>query len=225
MKPVKKTISLKEYSEIPIIASIRYDPKKKSYVMTERGRESKRRGLIGNLKRTYYPTYVRAAKKYRKRSKKGSSEAQGVNVENQLTMYVAKRKAPTHRMAKAVLKYWKDHGHNPIAAQVPVYIDKFKCCTQADIITQTSDGQLWMNELKTGYPTAGFTKKGTFENLLEVPNTIYNQYHLQAYYTTKGMRDMGLNIKCVLIQVYDDKQKVVVKSRKQPKWIQQLELE
>lgn len=218
-----KRITLKEYSEIPLIKSIKYDTKLKSYTMTERGLTSKRKGLISNLKKTYYPTYVRASnKRYSKRAKKGSSKGQGINVENQLTMYVAKKKAPRHRMSKAILKYWKDNNHVPIAAQVPVYVKKFKCVTQADIITRTPDGQLWMNEIKTGYPTGGFVKKGKLKNLLDVPNTIYNHYQLQAFYTTKGMQEFGLDIKSVIIQVYDEKGKVVVKARKPPKWTHQL---
>lgn len=231
LPPKQLSTVLASYLQIPLVNSIQFDKKLKSFTMEQRGNRSSRKGLIPTLKSYYYPqghpSLEKKRKKYQKgRVKKGSNSQVGTTVDNQICQYIKSefKKYPKHKFAKALLEFWKEHDQVPIAAQVPVYIEKFQCITQADVITRSPDGQLWVNEIKTGYPRSGYVKKGTFNHLLEVPNTRYNQWFLQCTYTTMGLRTIsGDKYKGVIIQIYEDKKKgVVVKKLKHPKWITQL---
>lgn len=225
LPPRQLSTVLTSYLQIPLVSSIQFDKKLKRFTMEQRGNTSSRKGLISCLSHHYYPNTTRSKNKSR-RKKKGSNMKQGITVDNQICMYIKSgfEKYPKHRMARSLVEYWKENDHVPVAAQVPVYIAKFKCVTQADVITRSPDGQLWVNEIKTGYPTGGFRKKGLMKHLDNVSNTVYNQWFLQCYYTTLGIRETsGEHYKGVIIQIYDDQDKgVVVKRLKHPKWISQL---
>jgi len=215
-----------KYLQHRIVSTIEFDKKKKSYICTVRGCRSKKPGLHSSLRRKHYPKYKHSKRK-KKTDKKGSSIKQGKTIDNQLNAYIQKKKRPTHRMVKQLIAHWTAIGHTPIAAQLPVYIKKLDCVTQADIVTSDVDGNLWMFEVKSGFPPGGSRKKGTLNAVPgQIANTVYNHWELQRYYTTKGLQEQGLPIhESRVIHVYDEfdknlnKKVVRVKIRIPPKWV------
>jgi len=215
-----------KYLKHDIISTISFDKKKKSYTVKIRGQLGKRPGIHRTLKQRHYPRY-KHSKRRQKTNKKGSSIIQGKSIDHQLNQFISCGKKPTHRMVKHLIKHWYTIGHTLEAAQLPVYIKELDCITQADIITSDKEGRLWMFEVKSGYPPGGSRKKGSLKGIKPaVPNTVYNHWELQRYYTTKGLQNLGLPIHdSRVIHVYDehdkklDKKVVKVKERTIPKWI------
>ena len=213
--------SIQTYLEHPSVKGIQFNEEKKGF-MTADG--TVYRGLHSMLRFYHYPTYVHSSRTKRTQ-KKGSSKAIGARVDQQLFQYVASqyKKRPKHKMAAAILVHLKQRNQIIVAAQLPVYIDKLKCITQADIVAMdVTTGKLWLYEVKTGYPTGGHRKKGTLKGkgLSRVPNTVYNHWELQRYYTMQGMHACGLPIEySAVLHTYIDKKAVVVNTRAIPKWV------
>jgi hypothetical protein len=224
---MKKLVST--YLKHPLIASIEFDAKQRAYTIMERGCRSKRRGLISSLQAKYYPDYERSIRSNNRgvRASQGSSKTQGITVDKQLAAHITLRKPPKNALALALIEYWDANNFQLIAAQVPTYVRQFDCVTQCDVLAyNASDQTLWMFEVKTGYPTGGFRKKGTLNTegaVGDVPSTVYNHWQLQRHFTHIGLVDYGLDVKeSRVIQVFKRKKKIVVKVHENPGWCEEL---
>ena len=205
---------LVKYLENPLISSITHNGK---------GFEVKgiiKPGLLKTLKRVYYPNFKRKMKQHSRQTKmkrKGSSRSKGIQIDKQLFDYIKKQKQPRNSYAKTLLKYWESIGHTLQAAQVPVYISKFDCCTAADVITEDKNKKLYLWEVKSGFNNS--QKQGLMNYLKDVDNSVKNHWELQRHYTSKGLVDGGLELEgSQVINVYEQGEHIRVKRRKRPRW-------
>jgi len=205
---------LLRYLDQPFIKTFGFNEAEKKYIIN--GNQCD--GLKSKLCRMYYPHYV-FKRKGRKRAKlrKGSTAKIGKAVDNQIQEYIRSGKKPRNALALALLAYWEQAQHTLQAAQVPVYIACLDRATQADVITE-KDGQLWMWEVKTGYNQR--PAQGGLLGHRAVPNNEKNHWELQRYYTHRGLVDEGLPLFAShVINVYQQKDEIVVKKRKVPEWV------
>lgn len=101
-------------------------------------------------------------------------------------------KRPPHPMTEALFRYWTARGLTPVAAQVPVQLPELNVMTQADVIVEDRQGQLWMHEIKTGYcgmRGAQGTFAGQFSN---IECTKGNQWDMQRHFTDVALCRRGL---------------------------------
>lgn len=204
-------------------------------------------GLVSCVRRRYHPHFDRGrdnmSKAHKRRWKsvkvRGSNSSQGKTVDNQIAKYtqagggsisavLGSRVSP---LTRALLEYFKGIGHTPQAAQLPVRLADWEGMTQADLITKDSFGNLWLWEVKTGFPVGGFRHHDTFHNIGggkkdKVPCTIYNCWQLQLYFTRRALeRTAKLPIsQARVIQVYTEKGKVkpIIKVHETPKWLRDI---
>lgn len=215
---------LKDYLEKPEIKQISFDGEKfwKGNVQGK--------GLLGCLKKVYYPNFTYKKKKStRKRIRKGSNCTEGIKVGDQLCDYIKsgydKRKLKLGH-SKALVAFWENQlGHTLQGGEIPTSISKFQnCFTKADIITEDKDKNLFMWEVKCG-ANAGKRQGEFYFKQQKVPSTRKNHWELQRYYTTEGLLENGLPlVGSQVINVYvmydkkTKKNKVEVKRRKRPAW-------
>lgn len=206
--------SLEKYLSNPLVSSITHNGK--GFELNGKIKS----GLLKTLKKVYYPNFKRKMKQHARQTKlkrKGSSRSKGIQIDKQLFDYIKKKKQPRNAYAKALLKYWESIGHNLQAAQVPVHIKKFDCCTAADVITEDKDKKLYLWEVKSGFNNS--QKQGLMNYLDNVDNSVKNHWELQRHYTTKGLADYGLELAgSQVINVYEQGDHIRVKRRKRPKW-------
>lgn len=217
----KTPASIQKYLGHSLIKGITFDKAKRGFTTAD---GAVYHGLHSMLKLYHYPNYVHSSRRSRTQ-KKGSSKVQGARVDEQLFNYVKSEyaKKPKHRMAAAIATSLQQRNQVIVAAQLPVFIKKLQCITQADIIAlDTETDALWLYEVKTGYPAGGHRKKGVLKGIPDVPNTVYNHWELQRHYTVQGIEDNGLKIDhSAVLHVYVDskKKQLIVNARKIPKWI------
>lgn len=176
-------------------------------------------GIHKTLKRLYYPHYKVGKKKHHKKTKlkrKGSSKQKGKMIDLAFSKYVmdSKKKPVRNSSTQAVIEYWKTLNHTPQATQVPVYIKSLNCCTQADVITEDANGDLYMWEIKSGY-----NQRKSQGNLRKpythIKNNEKNHWQLQRHYTAKGLKESGLPLKgSYVINVYAQGDAFTVKRKK-----------
>jgi hypothetical protein len=137
-------------------------------------------------------------------------------------------KAPkrAHKMTKSLLHYWiKEKKHTLQASQLPVEIEGgWNKMTQADIITRDEiTGDLYLWEVKTGFPVGGFRQQDNFKApLADVKCTKYNIWQLQLYYTRQALEQKGLRFKeANVIQIYEKKKEreLIIKIHPQEDWL------
>jgi len=211
--------SLVEYFDNPHIKNLAFNGK--AYTMYGKVRS----GLIKRLKEIYYPDYRHKMKKHRKTKlqRKGSSIRIGKSIDKEIFNLINNpKKKPRNSHTKALVSYWESIEHTLQAAQVPVFIKKLNCCTQADVITQDKEGRLFLWEVKSGFNNS--QKQSLLRNIeAVVPNCEKNHWQLQRHYTTEGLNDFGLNIEgSQIINVYGEKNDMTVKRKKNPIWCQKL---
>ena len=138
--------SLVEYLKHPLIQSFAFNGK--AYTINGKIKS----GLIKRLREVYYPLYKHKMKKHKKTKlqRKGSSIRIGKTIDKEIFNLIKNptKSKPKNDHTKALLSYWESIGHNLQAAQVPVFIKKLNCCTQADVITQDSENRLYVWEVK-----------------------------------------------------------------------------
>jgi hypothetical protein len=95
-------------------------------------------------------------------------------------------------MTEALFRYWTARGLTPVAAQVPVQLPELNVMTQADVIVEDRQGQLWMHEIKTGY--CGMREKqGNFTaQFSNIACTKGNQWDMQRHFTDIALCHRGL---------------------------------
>ena len=187
-----------------------------------------KRGIHNTLKKMYYPHYQITKKKRHRKTKlqrKGSSISKGKAIDKHLFDIIKnpkKKYSVRNSSVKALVSYWEDGlEHTLQAAQVPVYIKSLNCCTQADVITQDKEGNLFLWEVKSGFNNR--KSQGTLHGLNKVPNNEKNHWQLQLHYTTQGCKDYKLPIKAhQVINVYEEGGNITVKRKKNPTWTKQL---
>ena len=217
----KTPVQIHTYLQHRLIKGITFDRAKKGFKTAD---GTVYHGLHSMLRLYHYPNYVHSSRRSRTQ-KKGSSKLQGARVDEQLFEYIKSdyKKKPKHKMAVGIALYLHENNQIPVAAQLPVFIQKLQCITQADLIAlDTKTNELWVYEVKTGYPAGGFRKKGELKGISGVGNTVYNHWELQRHYTVQGIEDNGLKVdRSAVLHVYMDtkKRKLEVKARKIPKWI------
>jgi hypothetical protein len=215
--------ALTAYVHTPVVQSASFSEQDDRYHYTKHGQRIACGGLVQTLKYRFYAHYKDNRSKRRTGTRsRGSNKAQGKLVDSQLLHYVHVGKRPKRctKMTQALLNYWSEHGHTLEAAQLPVELVQWNKMTQADVITRKNN-QLYMWEVKTGFPIGGFRKQAVFAAPLQrVPCTKYNIWQLQMHYTMQGLRQQGLPIKqgCV-IQVYSKDKQMQVKVHKEADWL------
>lgn len=142
------------------------------------------RGIHSAIERRYYPLQWRIKSRHYNTKKRGSSRAQGKAVERAIDRHVFEGKTLRQRMAKAVIATWRAMNHEVQAAQWPVLLWRKNICTQVDYLTQDMEtGELWMWELKTGWPVCPRSPK-RFRNLPErMPCTPFTRWDMQRAMT------------------------------------------
>jgi hypothetical protein len=217
----KTPAQIQKYLQHQLIRGITFDRAKKGFKTAD---GAVYHGLHSMLRLYHYPNYVHSSRRSRTQ-KKGSSKVQGARVDQQLFEYIKSdyNKKPSHKMAVEIALFLHEKNQVAVAAQLPVFIQKLQCITQADLIAlDTKTDELWVYEVKTGYPAGGYRKKGELKGIPSVANTVYNHWELQRHYTVQGMEDNGLKVDhSAVLHVYMDtkKRKLVVNARKIPKWI------
>jgi len=186
-------------------------------------------GLVDTLKYRFCPHYKDNRSKRNWRAKvRGSSKEQGKKVDSQLLEYVHTGKPPKkmHKMTDSLLNYWlKKRNHTLQASQLPVEIEGgWNKMTQADIITRDNKtGDLYLWEVKTGFPVGGFRKQGYFKApFSHVKCTKYNMWQLQLHYTRQALEQKGLHFKeANVIQIYEKKKEkdLIIKIHPQESWL------
>jgi hypothetical protein len=220
--------SLSNYLNSTFVTSFKlekiYNKDMYTYIRSEGEPRVQTGGIHSNLKSRYYPKY-----KYKHRRtrvlKKGSSKKEGIKVGKQIEAYIVNGKRPGHRFARKVIKFLeKEKNHTILACEVPVYVSKLGCATQADIITSDPKQRLWMWELKCGSPNTRSQGK-LRPPLNSIGNSRLAHWELQRHFTFISLVEGGVNLyKSAVLQVYDEykkstKQKVVsVKARLPSKW-------
>ena len=135
--------TLRAHLDSYLVQNIRFSHEMKSYTYRERHIHGPIQvgGLVNHLKRVHYPHHAaKSTKRRRMTLAKGSSSKQGKEIDAQLSGAFAR--APTHRMAIAVLEYLASRGQTLHACQVPCWIAPFKAITQADLIAIDTRGKL-----------------------------------------------------------------------------------
>lgn len=233
MYTVNKSVDLPEtlisYLNHDFVKNIGFDSDRKRYFYTDKGNKTVYcGGLLSKLQSLYYPNYPRSPKRRRFNSsnKVGSSSKMGITVDNQLMNYVEDKKSKKNIMTRNIIDYLENEKkHTILASQLPVKLNKWYKITQADILTidkKTNDLYMW--EIKTGFPVGGYRKRGTFNSPFDhVACTKYNIWQLQRHFTYLGLVENGLNIKgSFILQIYRDKTKgYIVKEIGEAKWIKQ----
>ncbi len=185
-------------------------------------------GIHSTLRRKYYPKYVYTSRR-RSTQKRGSSKKQGTQIDDEIFKYVKSKTKPKHWMTKRLIKHFEvTLGHTIQCTQLPVYIKELHCVTQVDVITSCAKGNLYMWEVKTGYPTsANSLKKGIMTNV-HAPSNPFNHWELQRFFTFKGLEGHVnvLEKHTFVVNIYQTvkkKQKSVsIKAHKHPEWIKKL---
>jgi hypothetical protein len=191
-------------------------------------------GLVETLRYRFYPHYKdnRSKRKWHVKTK-GSSKEQGKRVDSELLQYTrtGKVEKKAHKMTSALLDYWiKKRNHTLQAAQLPVEIEGgWNKMTQADVITRDEKtGDLYLWEVKTGFPVGGFVKQDFFRAPFSaVKCTKYNIWQLQLHYTREALEQKGLRFKeANVIQIYEkiekkekSKRELVIKVHPQESWL------
>lgn len=174
-------------------------------------------GLHTRMKKLFFPPQewdVRRRNKWTK--KQGSSLKLGKAVERAIDKAVfnnnGKKPRKMHALARKVLDVWEEElGHDVQVAQLPVVITGGRCCTQGDYFTVDREtGELWLWELKTGWPVIP-RKPVNFLNLrlspssnsgkkkrkrtTGIPCTPFNKWELQRLITHMAYeKEMGMKI-------------------------------
>lgn len=157
-----------------------------------------RRGILGLLRRLFYPKYI---ERFDKRSNT-SSVADGKRLDKAIQVYINKGKLRKNSSVycKKIVSWLKQNRCKPIATQVKVSFPSDSYMTSADLIAErtnvfTGKKELVLFELKTGYALHTKTPQGKFpEPYNEMENTKKNHFSLQACLTADLLRFRGLNI-------------------------------
>ena len=102
--------------------------------------------------------------------------------------------------ATAVWQWWRDHGHVPVLAQLPVILGRFNVATAGDYFTIhrcpiTQKCTLWLWELKTGWPVVPKKPGIMAPPLAAVWLTPENRWQLQVLLTRLAYeRELGIHI-------------------------------
>lgn len=206
----------------PFVQSVQFNDDFECYTYVKHGVRVHCGGLINKVRREYYPHYKRTRRR-RKTNKKGSSTVLGKRVDNQVEAYLTQRTKPGNVLARRVLHYLlKEQGHTLQACQVPVFVKRYKCVTQVDLLTLDAKDRLWMWELKTGYPN--MRSQGTLKKL-DVRNSRLSHWELQRHYTALALKQHKVNVyKSAVLHVYSEykpKEKrtvVSIKARRAASW-------
>lgn len=220
---------LNQYIQLDAVKSAHFNDKDGRYHYTKHGQRVACGGLVETLKYRFCPHYKdNRSKRNWKSNVRGSSKEQGKKIDNQLLEYVRTGKAPkrAHKMTKSLLHYWiKEKKHTLQASQLPVEIEGgWNKMTQADIITRDeSTGDLYLWEVKTGFPVGGFRQQDNFKApLADVKCTKYNIWQLQLHYTRQALEQKGLRFKeANVIQIYEKKKEkeLIIKIHPQEDWL------
>jgi hypothetical protein len=174
--------------------------RKRMYTYKERDVLHRPKGLTKFLRKTFYKHFQHKPWRFQKgRIKLASSKLIGKRVDKEIfTRISAKKprgklaKRPPHPMTEALFRYWTARGLTPVAAQVPVQLPELNVMTQADVIVEDRQGQLWMHEIKTGY--CGMREKqGNFTaQFSNIACTKGNQWDMQRHFTDIALCRRGL---------------------------------
>lgn len=146
----------------------------------------------------------------RKRPKKGwklwpSDNELGSRADREIENAIAYETVPVFPYAVAVLDYWRERGHRPVLAQLPVIMmnrskTSTRVCTAGDYFTlwlnpENGEEELWLWELKTGWPHVPRKPHIMSHPLAYVDLTPFNKWHLQLLYTKLAYeKEMGMKI-------------------------------
>jgi hypothetical protein len=174
--------------------------RKRMYTYTERNTLHHPKGLTKFLRNTFYKHYQHKNGRFRKHAVKlPSNKALGKRVDKEIFTKIAGKKPrgklakrQLHPMTDAVFRYWTARGLTPVAAQVPVQLPELNIMTQADVIVEDRQGQLWMHEIKTGYCGMRGAQGKFAAQFSNVPCTKGNQWDMQRHFTEVALCKRGL---------------------------------
>lgn len=107
---------------------------------------------------------------------------------NDLLLYLKTGKRPRRLLSKAIIKYIENTlKHTFQAVELPVYVDKLQCATQIDLVTMSPSKQLYLWEIKTGFPNS--RSYGMLNWWDELKNTKRNHFELQRYYCAVSLAE------------------------------------
>ena len=220
-----------KYVEQEFCSTFGFDKEIYQFSFQSHGVTKYAKGLRSKLKGEFYPKYKKSEqKRHRRTIQVGSSSAQGTRVDNEIMKITGigknKKKRPKklHKLTSAIVDKLEEQGHIFVASQLPVNIDYWNRATQADLVTR-KNGQLWMFEIKTGFPVGGFSKKGKLKPpLSRVDSTIYNHWQLQRHYTHQGLLVNGLQIteSRIIHAKFHRKKGIVCEIKSNPKWTEKI---
>jgi len=216
---------LRKYTRNPLVLSVQFKKqkgKKKGYYTYKNGNGEhvKCGGLTTYLKKEFYKDFKQPKRRYSSKNKggcqkKASTRGLGKRVDRELATFITtngdnkrKRKRPLHPLTEQIKRHWDSKGLTPVCSQLPVVIPEIGRVTQADIILQDRNGDLWMHEVKTGCVGVGVVK-GTFSAPYDkTPCTKGNQWDLQRQFTETALIDQGLPLKgSRVLHAYEHKKK------------------
>lgn len=195
------------YAQQEAVRTSAFDKRTKRYTYQKYGLKHSARGLTRFLKKKFYPHWKTPRRRHckeRTHIKLASSKALGRRVDRELQRIVVagnkeqgKRRAlpypkKLHPLTQAIVDYWARQRLTPVAAQLPVQIEKLGIMTQADIIVQNEDGQLFMHEVKTGHVGLSVAKGNMKPPYAHVKCTKGAVWDLQRHFTANALREQGL---------------------------------
>jgi hypothetical protein len=206
--------------------------RKRMYTYKERPDDAvtkKPKGLTKFLRKTFYKHYKRKPGRFGNTSrpvKMASSKATGKRVDKEIFLKISGKKPrgklakrPLHPLTTAIFRYWTARGLTPVAAQVPVQMPELNVMTQADVIVEDRQGELWMHEIKTGYCGMRDVQGHFAAQFRNVPCTKGNQWDMQRHFTDVALCRRGLPLRGSRVinayqQRFPDGIREIVKERK-----------
>jgi hypothetical protein len=208
--------SLKSYINQEAVRTSKFDRKLRQYTYMKNGLLHKSKGLTNYLRKTFYSHFKISKRRHTKETqgrnlKKSSSKRLGKLVDRQIGNLISGRKlrkgTQWHPLTLAIARHWEATGVKPVASQLPVQIPSLGIMTQADVIVQDNQGNLYMHEIKTGSVALNIVK-GTFQPPFQkIPCTKAAQWDLQRHFTDMALRQQGLEItSSKVIHAYEKKE-------------------
>ena len=239
--------SLLEYSKTKFCKTLKLKKVKKgrkTYVIYEyindAGQKIRRNGIHSTLKKKFYPKFKKPGLS-KGNEKQGSSRDLGRDIDDKIFEYIRTGKKYRDWKFIRIIDYIEFNlDHTFQAAQLPIKIKVYNdektelainCVTCIDFITMSEKGELFLWELKTGFPRRYNAKNGYI--IPDVNNSYKNHWFLQSYYSSLGLKDtcVDFDIKNTrVINVYNERKKNTkvnlrtIQAHKTPKWLKEISL-
>jgi hypothetical protein len=240
VKPGELHPELARVTAIPFLAGIAIDDKTEGHYFTLNGKKEIHDGLHKRMHRRFFRKYKKKHRKITKKTrrfpstKKDGAEAGG-NVE--AFMRGDGVLDDMNPYAIEAINWWIANGHQLQASEIPVVLPHARIITRGDFFTvkhntETNKDELWLWELKTGYPHVPRHPIRMASPLITVHCTPWNIYQLQLLFTRMAYeRELEMKIDhSRVIHVWKERAKDKSFSYKcavyaPPKWVEEQDLD